>query len=129
MAIWAVLAWGTAVALAGLASSLWLTVMLFALAGAADLVSAVCRNRINQSVTLERMRGRMSAVYTLVVTGGPRGEVESGAVAGAAGARISVLSGGVLCVIGVAALVVAFPALKRYDADDWIAESAPPART
>ena len=85
MAIWAVLAWGTAVALAGLASSLWLTVMLFALAGAADLVSAVCRNRINQSVTLERMRGRMSAVYTLVVTGGPSlGEVESGAVAGAA---------------------------------------------
>jgi hypothetical protein len=95
-----------------------LTVMHFALAGAADLVSAVCRNRINQSVTLERMRGRMSAVYTLVVTGGPRlGEVESGAVAGAAGARISVLSGGVLCVIGVAALSSPSPRSSRYDAD------------
>jgi hypothetical protein len=51
------------------------------------------------------------------------GDVESGAVAGAAGARVSVLSGVVLCVIGVAALVVALPALMRYGADDWIAES------
>lgn len=115
-------------ALAGLASSLWLTVMLFALAGAADLVSAVCRNRINQSVTLERMRGRMSAVYTLVVTGGPRGEVESGAVAGAAGARISVLSGGVLCDRGRGACrrLPRAQALRRRRLDRG---SAPPART
>jgi hypothetical protein len=64
----------------------------------------------------------MSAVYSLVVTSGPRlGDIESGAVAGATSARFSVVSGGVLCVIGVAAVVVAFPALLRYDADDWIA--------
>jgi MFS family permease len=124
--IWAVLAWAAAVALAGLASSLWLGAILFALAGAADSVSAVCRTTINQTVTLERMRGRMSAVYTLVVTGGPRlGDAESGAVAGAAGARFSVLSGGVLCVLGVAAVLVAFPALMRYDAEDWIADPTP----
>ena len=93
--IWAVLAWGTAVALAGLASSLWIAAILFALAGGADSVSAVCRTTINQTVIQERMRGRMSAVYTLIVTGGPRlGDVESGAVAGAAGPRIAVLSGG-----------------------------------
>jgi hypothetical protein len=123
--IWAVVVWGTAVALAGLASSLWIAAVLFALAGAADSVSAVCRTTINQTVTQERMRGRMSAVYTLVVTGGPRlGDVESGAVAGAAGARFSVLSGGVLCVLGVAAVVAAFPALMRYDANDWIAKPA-----
>lgn len=125
VAIWAVLAWGTAVALAGLATSLWLAAMLFVLAGAADSVSAVCRNTINQSVTLDHMRGRMSAVYTLVVTGGLRlGDVESGSVAGAAGTRVSIFSGGVLCVIGVVALAVAFPALTRYDADDWLADAA-----
>ena len=119
--IWAVVVWGAAVALAGLASSLWVAAALFAVAGAADSVSAVCRTTINQSVTLERMRGRMSAVFTLVVTGGPRlGDVESGSVAGLAGARFSVLSGGVLCVRGVVAIVFAFPALLRYDAADGI---------
>jgi hypothetical protein len=68
------------------------------------------------------MRGRMSAVYLLVVTSGPRvGDVESGAVAGAAGVRFSVVSGGIACLIGVAAVVIAFPALLRYDANEWIA--------
>jgi MFS family permease len=118
--IWAVAAWGAAVALAGLAASLWLAAVLFAVAGAADSVSAVCRASINQSVTPDHMRGRMSAVYSLVVTGGPRiGDVEAGAVAGAAGVRFSVVSGGLACVLGVLGLVVAFPALLRYDADEW----------
>ena len=123
--IWAVVVWGTTIAFAGLAHTLWLAAVLFALAGAADSVSAVCRTTINQTVTPERMRGRMSAVYSLVVTGGPRlGDIESGAVAGATTPRFSVVSGGVLCVIGVAAVVLAFPALLRYDADEWIAAPA-----
>ena len=61
--IWAVVVWGTTIAFAGLAHTLWLAARLFAMAGAADSVSAVCRTTINQTVTPERMRGRMSAVY------------------------------------------------------------------
>lgn len=122
--IWAVVAWGAAVAGAGLAGSLWLAAALLALAGAADSVSAVCRATINQSVTPDHMRGRMSSVFSLVVTGGPRlGDVESGAVAGAAGVRFSVVSGGLACLAGVALIVVAFPALARYDTADWIEPS------
>jgi MFS family permease len=121
----AVTVWGVAVALAGLAGSLWIAAVLFALAGAADSISAVCRTTINQTVTQEHMRGRMSSVFSLVVSGGPRlGDIESGAVAGATGPRFAVVSGGVLCVLGVAAVVAAFPALLRYDADDWIDSSA-----
>jgi MFS family permease len=123
--IWAVTAWGTAIALAGIAGSLWLAAAMLALAGAADSISAVCRTTINQSVTPDRMRGRMSAVYSLVVTGGPRlGDIESGTVASAAGAGFSVLSGGLLCLLAVAAIVVAFPALARYDSEDWLGEPA-----
>jgi MFS family permease len=122
--IWAVVAWGTAIALAGLAGSLWVAALLLAIAGAADSVSAVCRTTINQTVTPDRLRGRMSSVYSLVVTGGPRlGDVESGAVAGLAGARFSVVSGGLACLAGVALVLIAFPALKRYDSDDWIGEA------
>jgi hypothetical protein len=63
----------------------------------------------------------MSSVFSLVVTGGPRlGDIESGTVAGAAGVRFSVVSGGLACLVGVAAIVVAFPQLARYDTRDWI---------
>jgi MFS family permease len=115
--IWAVIAWGTSIALVGLVDSLWLAVPLLALAGAADSVSAVCRSTINQSVTTDQMRGRMSSVFSLVVTGGPRlGDIESGTVAAAGGARFSVLSGGLVCLLGVVAIVTAFPALARFGA-------------
>ena len=117
--IWAVLAWGAAIALAGLVRSLWPAIALFALAGAADSVSAVCRSTINQTVTPDAMRGRMSAVFSLVVTSGPRlGDIESGAVASLATPRFSVVSGGVACVISAALFARAFPALLRYDSQE-----------
>jgi MFS family permease len=116
--IWAVVVWGGAIALAGLAGSIWAAAALFAVAGAADSVSAVCRSIINQTVTPDAMRGRMSSVFSLVVTSGPRlGDIEAGAVAGLAGPRFSVVSGGLVCIVGVAAVVVTFPALVRYDAE------------
>ena len=103
--------------------SLWLAAAMLALAGAADSVSAVCRSTINQTVTPEAMRGRMSSVFGLVVTGGPRlGDLESGSVAGAAGVRFSVVSGGLLCLLGIGVIWLAFPALARYDTADWTVE-------
>jgi MFS family permease len=124
--IWAVIAWAVAITLTGLASSLWIAAALLMVAGAADSVSAVCRTTINQTVTPDHMRGRMSSVFSLVVTSGPRlGDIESGVVAGATSARFSVASGGLACLIGVGLVMIAFPALKAYDSDDWIGETAP----
>ena len=115
--LWAVAVWGLAIALAGFAGSLWLAALCLALAGAADSVSAVCRTTINQTVTPDHMRGRMSSVFMLVVASGPRlGDVEAGAVAGLAGPRFSVASGGLACLAGVGIVALLFPALARYDA-------------
>jgi hypothetical protein len=115
--IWAVLAWGAAIALTGVVTTLVAAMALLALAGAADSISAVCRSTINQSVTPDAMRGRMSSVFSLVVTGGPRlGDIESGAVASATTPRFSVLSGGLGCIVSALLVVKAFPALARYDA-------------
>lgn len=129
--ICAVTVWGVAIAITGVMRSLWPAAAMLALAGAADSVSAVCRSTINQSVTPDSMRGRMSAVFGLVVTGGPRlGDIESGTVAGAAGVRFSVISGGLLCLLGVGAIMIAFPQLARYDSADWIeppSDGRPPA--
>jgi MFS family permease len=116
--IWAVVAWGAAIALAGLVTTLWAAALLLALAGAADSVSAVCRSVINQTVTPDSMRGRMSSVYSLVVTSGPRlGDIESGVVASLTSPRFSVVSGGAACIAGAALVVAAFPALLAYDAE------------
>jgi MFS family permease len=123
--LWAVLVWGAAIALAGVASTLWLAVILLAIAGAADSVSAVCRSTINQTVTPDAMRGRMSSVFSLVVTSGPRlGDIESGTVASLSTARASVISGGLACMVGAGLVIAAFPALLSYDAERALAAQA-----
>ncbi|HEY2603290.1 MAG TPA: MFS transporter [Thermoleophilaceae bacterium] len=116
--IGAVTVWGAAIAAAGLMPSLALAALLLAIAGAADSVSAVCRSTISQSLTPDHMRGRMSSVFSLVVAGGPRlGDVESGTVASLTSTRVSVTSGGIACLAGVALIVVAFPEFAGYDGD------------
>jgi Transmembrane secretion effector len=114
--IGAVLAWGTAIALAGLMPTIWLAALCLAVAGAADSISAVCRSIINQTVTPEALRGRMSATFMLVVTSGPRlGDLESGIAASLTSAGVAVVSGGLACIAGVFAVMAAFPQLARFD--------------
>src|SRR3954470_612899 len=114
----AVTAWGLAITLAAAVANLWFAAAMLALAGAADSISAVCRNVINQTLTPDAMRGRMSSIYSLVVTSGPRiGDVESGAVASATSARISMGSGGLACIAGVALIVLLFPQLAAFDTE------------
>jgi len=112
----AVAAWGVAIALAGLVSSIWPALLLFGLAGAADSISAVCRNTISQSLTPDNLRGRTSSVYSTVVASGPRlGDVEAGAVASIASPRFAVVSGGLACIVSVGIVAVLFPQLAAYD--------------
>jgi len=114
--IGAVTVWGLAIAAAGFMPSLWPAAACLAIAGAADSISAVCRSIINQTVTPEHLRGRMSATFMLVVTSGPRlGDLESGIAASLTTASVAVVSGGFACVVGVAVIVALFPALARYD--------------
>ena len=118
-----VLLWGLAIGATGLVRSIVPAAILLAFAGWADSTSAVCRSTISQSVTPERLRGRMSSLYSLVVTSGPRlGDIESGLVAGLDGATGSVLIGGLGCVIGVGLTLLAFPELAAYDADTALAQ-------
>src|SRR3954452_13847278 len=115
--IGAVVIWGLAIAAAGLMPSIWPAAACLAVAGGADSVSAVCRSIINQTTTPEELRGRMSAIFMLVVTSGPRlGDLEAGLAAALGGVAAAVVSGGLACVAGVGAVVAAFPALAAYDA-------------
>jgi MFS family permease len=99
----AVAGWGAAITLFGLSPWVGLALVALAIAGWADVISAVLRNAILQSRIEDQYRGRLSAIQIAVVTGGPRlGDLESGAVAGITSTAISVVSGGLACVVGSA---------------------------
>jgi hypothetical protein len=98
----AVAVWGVAITLFGLMRSLPLAMLLLAIGGGADVISAIVRATIIQTVTPDRLRGRVSALNTMVVGGGPKlGAVESTAVAAISSASASVVSGGLLCLVGL----------------------------
>lgn len=110
----AVTGWGIAIALFGLVPWLPLALVLLGVAGAADMVSAVFRSTILQLETPETLLGRIQAVQTAVVAGGPRlGDLESGTVASLFGTQISVVSGGLLCLVGVVVLMQRLPRFVR----------------
>lgn len=112
----AIVGWGVAVALAGLAHQLWLAVALLAVAGAADLVSAVYRQTILQTYAPDELRGRMQGVFTAVVAGGPRlGDVRAGATAAATGVTVSWVGGGIACALVVLVVGVAVRSFWTYD--------------
>jgi len=109
--------WGVAIAAFGFADSLWLALLLLAAAGAADNVSAVLRGTILWAVTPDSLRGRVSGIEFAQVAATPAlGNVEAGLVASLTSLRVSIVSGGIVCVLGTVVIALAVPALIRYDA-------------
>lgn len=116
--LWAIALWGAAIAGFGVAGRmLWLGLPLLAMAGGADLVSAIFRSTILQLSIPDTMRGRMSAFHSMVTTTGPRlGDLEAGTVAALVNPIFSVVSGGVACVIGIALLAAVLSELRTQRA-------------
>jgi MFS family permease len=109
--------WGIAIAAFGFADTLWLGLLLLAVAGAADDISAVFRSTIMLSATPESMRGRLTGIEFMQVASAPTlGNVEAGAVASLTSLRFSIVSGGLACVAGTVLVAALFPALLLYDA-------------
>jgi MFS family permease len=109
-----VVVWGMTIALFGIIPVLWIGLVLLALAGAADVVSAVFRQAVQQRAVPEHLQGRLSGTFFAVVAGGPRlGDAEAGVAAAIGGPQFAVWSGGVACVVGVGVLLWRSPELWR----------------
>ena len=109
--------WGVAIAAFGLVDALWVALVMLAVAGAADYVSAILRESIMLAGSPDELRGRISGIELAQVAGAPAlGNVEAGVVASLTSVRFSIVSGGVLCVVGTVVIALALPALLRYDA-------------
>jgi MFS family permease len=120
---WAVIAavsvWGAAIAAFGLVDTLWIGLLLLAVAGWADVISAVLRNTMLQSSIPERFRSRLSSIQMAVVQGGPRvGDMESGVVATLTSIEFSVVSGGLACIVGAAVIGGLMPAFRHHLSTD-----------
>jgi MFS family permease len=121
MVVLAAGAWGLAIVGFGLASWLWLALVFLALAGAADMVSGLFRMVIWNQTIPDHLRGRLAGIEMLSYTTGPLlGQLRSGLVARWSISG-SIISGGILCVLGTVALAAALPAFLRYDGREGVA--------
>jgi len=74
----------------------------------------ILRGVLVQLTSPDEFRGRMSAVNAMFVVGGPMlGQFESGLVAGIFTPELSVVSGGVACIVATLAVVACLPGLLR----------------
>jgi MFS family permease len=113
----AIAGWSVAIIGFGLSPVLWLALIFLALAGAADLISAVFRTSILQSAAPDEMRGRLFGLNIVVVTGGPRlADVRAGAAAVLFSPTVAVVGGGLSCLVALVLLAMRFPEFTHYDA-------------
>jgi MFS family permease len=109
--------WGAAILALGLTHSLALALPALAVAGGADMVSGIFRSAIWNETIPDRLRGRLAGIEQVSYSVGPLlGNLEAGAVAALAGLRFSIVSGGILCIFGVAVAALVLPGFRRYDA-------------
>ena len=109
--------WGMAIAAFGFAQRFWLALLLLALAGLGDQMSAILRSVMLYRITPKKMLGRVSGIEFMQVAAAPSiGNLEAGTLATVTSLRFSIVSGGIVCVVGCILLAAAFPALLRYDA-------------
>jgi MFS family permease len=112
--------WGFAIIGFGLAPGLIAALLFLVLAGAADGMSGLYRQLIWNQTIPDSLRGRLASIELLSYSGGPTlGNFEAGVVASLFSVRTSVLSGGILTVVGCLACAAALPALRRYDERVW----------
>jgi MFS family permease len=108
--------WGGAIALVGLAPNAWVAIVFLAFAGAADMISGIFRSTIWNQTIPDELRGRLAGIEMLSYSTGPMaGSARAGLVADRTSVRASIISGGVLCVVGVAGTASWLRDFWRYD--------------
>ena len=113
--------WGVAIIFFGYAQNLYLALFCLALAGGFDMISGVFRMTIWNQTIPHYLRGRLAGLEMISYTSGPKlGDAEAGLVATLFSVRASVVSGGILCVVGTAIISALIPQFLVYDGREGI---------
>src|SRR5204863_8082363 len=119
--------WGIAIVFFGFCDALYPSLFFLALAGGADMVSGIFRMTMWNQTIPDALRGRLAGIEMVSYMSGPLlGHAEAGAVAALFGVGASVISGGVLCIVGVLVCGTLLPRFVRYDARGLPAGAPPP---
>ena len=128
---WSVAVFGAATVVFGLSKSLPLSLIALAILGGADMVSVYIRQTLIQIVTPDHMRGRVSSVSGLFISGSNElGAFESGVLSRFIGPVMAAVVGGIGTLIVTGTWAAMFPALRqadRLDGSDQPASAEKPA--
>jgi MFS family permease len=107
--------WGIAIVALGFASGYFAALFCLALAGAGDNISAIFRGTIWNETIPGDLRGRLAGVEMISYLSGPLlGNVRAGWIASMSSNEFSIISGGVVCVIGILLCVPLLPKFWHY---------------
>ena len=111
-----VAAFGLSTVVFAFSRSLPLSLLALAVLGAGDMISVNVRQTLIQIVTPDHMRGRVSAVSGLFISGSNElGEFESGVLSRFIGPVMAAAFGGIGTMVVTGAWAWMFPALRRAD--------------
>jgi MFS family permease len=111
--MYATLAFGAGLIAFAFAGTFWIALAVLPIVGGAFMTQMAATNTILQTLVDDRMRGRVMAFYTMAFFGtAPIGSLLAGVAADRFGARWTIASGGVVCIVGGLWLASRLPALR-----------------
>lgn len=115
--------YGVATLLFGLSSVFWLSLIALAAIGATDMISMFVRQSLIQLATPDEMKGRVTSVSFIFVSGSNElGEFQSGVAARLLGPVGAALLGGGVAIAATLIWMRGFPALTKADRFDDVEE-------
>jgi Transmembrane secretion effector len=108
--------WGVAITFFGFSNNLYLALFFLGLAGYFDLISGIFRQTIWNQTVPDQFRGRLAGIEMISFMSGPLlGDTESGVVAYLTNIKTSIVTGGILTIVGTIVLAFLLPKFIQYD--------------
>jgi MFS family permease len=108
--------WGATIIGFGLSQNLWLALFFLALSGVFDCISGIFRTTLWNSTIPQEFRGRLAGLELISYLSGPRlGDTRAGLAAAGLGISTALISGGILCILGVGISCYALPKFWHYE--------------
>jgi MFS family permease len=121
MVVLAAVLWGVGIVFFGMSDSLWLALFFLGAAGFFDMISGIFRMTIWNQTIPNYLRGRLASLEMISYLTGPMlGGAKMGLVAERYGIRTAIVSGGILCVVGVALTSLFLPKFIAYDGREGV---------
>ncbi len=111
---WAPAVFGAGLIALGLSTRLWLTLLVMPVIGLAMMVHMASTNTLLQTIVEDDKRGRVMSFYSMAFMGTvPLGSLLAGILAHLIGAPLTVILGGICCIVGTVVFLRRLPALRK----------------